>query len=419
MTVRTRTSDHRQDAPPPERSSWGGDGSFQWRQVFGVQLQTGDLSIIVDESHPNFRASVRRGEVIIGNLELTKWSRTLSGVSLTTASHPNWGRMEWKNYAGPVGVVATTSGISDADIESLGEQQLVRAYAKMNAPNINGGEYLAEFSKTCALLRNPLAGIHKVGLKMRDLIKRRTASNARNYTRALADAWLQYRYGMLPLVYDSQMLIGRAHELRVRLGRERRVARAGSSSTCSLSGSFDRVPFFVGPSLLYGTGGWRTNDNVRAAAGVIYELDAQSLPESASVFFGSRASDLPKLAWDLLPYSFVVDWATNIGDWIQAITPVPGTNIRGSWISTCTDREICFDPGLSEYRYVDGTTITYDPGTYAGSVEKTFSMRRVRNPDLPSTPAVTNIHLSLSRTLDALSLSVKPVLALLSGMRRR
>lgn len=40
--------------------------------------------------------------------------------------------------------------------------------------------------------------------------------------------------------------------------------------------------------------------------------------------FGFTISDIPSAAWELIPFSFVVDWFAGVGNYISAITPKVG-----------------------------------------------------------------------------------------------
>lgn len=431
MTTRHRFTDLTLDGSvPARRVEWGGD---PLRVITDTVYPTGSYllgyySAIDDENHTDFRTRMLRGDIIIGDLVRYWWRRELSGVNGVTAGpHTGWGKIVFTGGLNQLVEAANpwSSHVTDNDIAELGSLQLVRAYAKMNAPDIAGGEYLGEFTKTLALLKNPFAGIWKLSNKMVDrysYLAKKTRSvkgmsrRLRAQQKAQAQAWLEARYGMLPLVYDAQVLLERAHQLRQKIGWLRRVARAGTVREFTKTTDFVRKPYFVGSSQLLATGRCTVNDKIRASAGVIYRLDTdERFYTRGSAFFGTRASDMPKTAWDLLPFSFVADWATNVGDWLQAVTPAPGITPLGNWTTTVHERSIKFDPGVSEYKY--GTL--YDPGTHAGSTFTSFTMRRVRNASLPPTPSVTDIHLSLTRSLDATALLVKPVHALLRKFSAR
>jgi hypothetical protein len=63
----------------------------------------------------------------------------------------------------------------------------------------------------------------------------------------------------------------------------------------------------------------------------VYAFDGKYTDNFYAKSLGFRAVDLPKLLYDLTPYSFVVDWFADVGSWISACTPNPACIILGSW----------------------------------------------------------------------------------------
>lgn len=59
----------------------------------------------------------------------------------------------------------------------------------------------------------------------------------------------------------------------------------------------------------------------------------------------------PKLAWDLVPLSFAIDWILPVGDMLKALTPPQGwvkaVNFTGWHVVTATLTEKCVEPGAN------------------------------------------------------------------------
>lgn len=63
-------------------------------------------------------------------------------------------------------------------------------------------------------------------------------------------------------------------------------------------------------------------------AGILLE-DTMSLQRA----LGLDARAIPIAAWDLVPYSFIVDRFVNIGNWIRSLRPIPHSEFGGSWVT--------------------------------------------------------------------------------------
>lgn len=89
-----------------------------------------------------------------------------------------------------------------------------------------------------------------------------------------------------------------------------------NSGSSSETGSFWKVTFDVNQTL-----------QVDVRAGVLYEI------VNSHNRYGFNFSDLPAAAWELVPFSFVVDWFTNVGQFIRGVTPKFGARELATWTS--------------------------------------------------------------------------------------
>jgi hypothetical protein len=81
----------------------------------------------------------------------------------------------------------------------------------------------------------------------------------------------------------------------------------------------------------YGTTTYRrdVSHKRKVRAYVLYEVEAGL----SAVLNDFGVLDFPASAWELIPFSFVVDWFIPIGDWIQAATPKLGVHVITSGAS--------------------------------------------------------------------------------------
>jgi hypothetical protein len=135
-----------------------------------------------------------------------------------------------------------------------------------------------------------------------------------------ANAWLQYRYGIKPLLNDvknAMKLLRRDYSQADKPVRVRRFANAGATATSS------------GTALVYD--GWLEVTDHRQSSSE-YLIKATYWDEVIPNRWhdlGLNPANVVGLAWELLPYSFVVDWFTNIGDVIYANAPRVGIKPLG------------------------------------------------------------------------------------------
>jgi hypothetical protein len=150
------------------------------------------------------------------------------------------------------------------------------------------------------------------------LLTKRQVKDIRNTSKGFGAIWLELHFGWVPLVTD----IYNAIEV---LGREPKgkKVRAGArfsdlvvlKSVFTLSRTTSVSPYSVGRAL---RGSARvTNPNAAT-------LDALGVINPVS------------LAWDLVPFSFVVDWFVPVGAFLNSFYGIPGFTIEESSYTTLT-----------------------------------------------------------------------------------
>jgi hypothetical protein len=222
---------------------------------------------------------------------------------------------------------------------------------------------------------------------------------------ALADRHLEVRYGLRPLYYDMMGAL-KAFFKEARLQRHTYRGRQDLVSHTSDT----KVTTFVEDS------SWRAFDftlsrscdvKVEIRAGVLCEVDYDSLDP-----WGLQS--IAESMWDLVPYSFVIDWFFNVGDTLAAWTPNAGLSPRASWYkvkTTCTRVSnlsgMCLNPSYVA-RLDSGTyrvTESGIAGWFDGPVMK-YSQHTVRTPhtDRYTLPTFT-LRLNVAKLLDLAALS--------------
>lgn len=138
----------------------------------------------------------------------------------------------------------------------------------------------------------------------------------RRIMRTLGKKWMEYRYGIMPLVYsyrDIMKTLERGNSVSRRLCRvispdPTGVSLPGSSSTYT----------------------WTETVGDVTVRGTVFQYYSAA---SAARISGLGVNPL-RTAWELIPYSFVVDWFVNVGDYITRSTSTDLSTFTQACIST-------------------------------------------------------------------------------------
>jgi hypothetical protein len=367
----------------------------------------GETKSISDNAHPNFRKIQRKGGVVLSDCAISRSSR-----SFTAGSGSND-----QGYAleGDVMVLAGPAGPSSvktapSSMVSSSEQLLMKLYAKINSSGLVGGEFVAELGSTVGMIRRPFRGASELLMRMWKYRQKRVGKTIRSAAKASADAWLEYRYGWKPLIMDMDTIVQSSFRLFAENDQKRLVVRAGDGFTENVSGSWSAQGSTLGAGQT--TSGTRSyTRECRIGVGVIYDIQSHSLSDKMAALFGTRARDVPATLWELTPYSFVVDWFVNVGDWLQMVTPSPGINVQGHWATSVTTIEETIAATF------DGTVAHHWSGSLGSQTTKSFSLSRTCNQILPAHPVWKLNPISVLHQADAAALMLKPILGQLGAFR--
>lgn len=290
----------------------------------------GEHTIMHDVVTPNFYSRIKRGEVIVNPMNRVTTKRSSSGTTgayqapaspcTQVLSHSDGMRILHPNYLGLMGHART-----DLDDSSGYHTAATAAWANVGSPDFDGSTFIAELGDLLRLLANPIRGFQKAVQRAQKRAKRnhvtqrsRAASGALTVFDHISSGWLTYRYGIMPTVYDAEEFCEAIDKLADK--PERFIARGrGNSGANRTRVETGRAGYWDLERVI------NTAIQVNYRAGILYEMDHKSS-------FGLRWSDVPGAAWEVVPFSFVVDWFTNVGDFVRAITPKPGVNVLGKWM---------------------------------------------------------------------------------------
>lgn len=218
------------------------------------------------------------------------------------------------NFAAIPSVVITN------ELTSLQNTALIQARNNLKQMKVDLGTAFGERNQTAHLIgdtasrlarsvRNLRRGRVRDAMRDLGLSSKRGAPRGSNWT----NNWLQLQYGWKPLLSD---IYGACDALSKRDRDDWGVTAKGQART-TLSGSF--------ANLADGTAHFRSASKYEL--GVYTRVDAWLGALNALSSLG--VTNPLNVAWELVPYSFVVDWFLPVGNWIQSIDATLGVEIRG------------------------------------------------------------------------------------------
>lgn len=306
---------------------------------FDIQTTVTQIPFVVSATRQyisslNRTPKLQPGVFLIKPVVLLKQTMALT-PSQVRVDYVSSGRSAYIAQSGPViacGVRLDAGGPStfgrpsintDAKFEALAT---INAFAKMNASAFDGGVFLGELAETIHMLRHPIAGIVKH-------LQKRRWRNPVNVAKAGSDAWMEFRYGIRPMVSDVSNIANLFNKKVNGTNRFIHASRVSVPSSMTWVGDTD---VGVGKLLyhLHHRGTRKTTYHV----GLSYKKKINI--SSVAHQYGVGVQDMPNVLWELTPMSFVADWFINVGDWLRAITPNPAVSYLGGFISRKTDEII-------------------------------------------------------------------------------
>lgn len=291
------------------------DGSTGLLTTYSCGVQTSP------DTMPGYKSLIRRGVSATTALSGRDFSILASNyfrlivTGLTSGVVKSSYAVGMLPLAPPDSVSLVSQSMQDS-AEASAIAAVVRQIKQVNR-KFQGGTFLGELGETVRMLKNPARALQEgVGDYLSTLRKRaknRPDTAARK--RILADTWLEYSFGWVPLLHDiddgvKAVTATLRDEKRPRL--QRVFGKGKQSSSTSESGSvISNGPLNVGVVTTY-----------TAEADVRYYGMVRCFNPSSDAFrhYGVSLNDFAPTAWELVPWSFFVDYFANIGDIIDAAT---------------------------------------------------------------------------------------------------
>lgn len=216
-----------------------------------------------------------------------------------------------------------------------------------------------------------------------------------------AKRWLEWRYGWGPLLMDINGTLQAISSGN--FVQKRKIVR-GSSEQEKRSERLLPGTYVPGNRPNHGSYSLKfiETEKVSVRSYILYEADLKFQPLSA---FGVQ--NLASTAWELIPFSFVLDWFIPIGDWIQAMEPKLGVRYLASGYTVTRLQSLRRDvvgfvaPNTGDgHNYIELLTLIGHSDLY----ERTTRHRSTHLPD--PLQAIVDVKLNKKRFADAIALMV-------------
>lgn len=218
-------------------------------------------------------------------------------------------------------------GLSVADLAA--RQQFVSQY-RSRRTQFQSGVFFGEIMKTVNMIRNPASALRNGLDRYHSDVKRRL-KRSKHPQRTVRDTWLEYSFGWTPLINDvadaARLAIADPFAYQEVLQATSRDVQVDVRGTGATSNSFLQL-YFLHRSTGYG--------QVRYKGAIRAEVSPPSFPEQ----LGLSWSNVLPTVWELIPYSFLIDYFTNVGRVIEGISEGP---IRLAWGCKTTIRKGQFE----------------------------------------------------------------------------
>lgn len=296
-----------------------------------------------------------------------------------------------------------------ADLYSAGQLTLTKCLAEAASSPVLAMVTMREFDKT-------LESVSRLGTLVPRILKfvldadapfKGTAKAKRRRKRLLTPGglvkipvdlmsqWLEYRYGFMQVLYDIESFMEAANGA----GKARRVRFVSSWSG---TGSPEQ-------SVVSGSTNWYDETKSRqryrsdkVTSGCLIKAQSADPLEMPELLGFDR---IGSTIWELMPLSFIVDWALNAGEKIAAHEGRFNQRVCGTWTTyQATGTQV--HQLVRKNRQYQSATVWYtgECSTNLLSVETTRIKRRVVNPELSILPQL-KLRLNTAKVIDALSLA--------------
>jgi hypothetical protein len=388
-----------------------GSGLKRWTETYPSidvsypvdYIKSQDYIAMLDIVTPNFKSLIARGQIINNPMALSKYSFVSSPGSYQASGYKTNSPTDLFTFvtdvplSAPFGATSLSWAPLDIELqdwESNRQIALAKAWANVDMSSVQALASLGELPETlhwmASLVKRMISIIRAFTAKRLLLEASKVFRNGTSVLNEMSELWLEFRYAIRPLVYDAQQVIEawNAHLAKSDRFTARGYNRVALETTTDV--------FHVDSTIVSRVSTFEANFR----AGVLYTVDANINDISAN-----WGLDQPlESVWELIPFSFIVDWFFNVGDVLAAQTANPHLTPLASWVTeelttTVTDTLVGFDAVVSPSTW----TVTSSSWTSGTAVAKQIYKRRLASPYVSKLPRI-DINLDPTKLLDLVAI---------------
>lgn len=428
------TLQQRHYSPPGTELSW----SPEVRQMGPI---TGGVALMRDTVTPGARSIIKAGGVV--NTPMSSY-RILYGylmdVPFITTTANNSYQIQgtgpvlknWFGTFGPTWVPKSGTAPDNSELTTIEKKSdwldvlAIKTYSRVEPPETFVGVTLAEagktvdlitstarrFAKGVVVLNRAAHSLRKGNFSYERLAievcremgipfdaKRFRAEYRRHLKRGMGEitsTWLAVRYGWTPLISD---IVTTLAALTIEKSSGRKTARGKLEDVSTSVAETSNIRF--GASAQWGKYSYTitTTANLLARGFVVYDYTATPWGGNLRSFGITHPLST---VWELVPFSFVIDWFANVGDWLEAMESKAAVNIITSGYTY--QKTVTYQRRIGPYVRDQPSTQFSDPGwSYLTEEHEKRIKTRGTSLTLPVRPQLT-IHINVKRAIDAIAL---------------
>lgn len=344
-----------------------------------------------DKVTPGYARRVADGDIINNPMDSTFISREGddTGIAIKSTSGSSWYSVDVSRGTGSIWGFPEPA-LSTVNLKNLKTLVSTKALSKVNNSGFMGIVSMAEFGKTLSMLRNPLASatgmlryIAQLRAGRKNILINQLGNgyvtiNGRKYLKynrvlghrgpgkevrppkgniivpagtAISGSLLANNLGLRPLMMDLDALLNGIPNLHK---EERQSYRASQEIRETIVSHSTQGGWGMGSVAVTDT-----STVITTCRASILAADRFSITSD----FGISPLDIPSAAWELIPYSFVLDYFVNVGDFIGTLKTVNGRDVLASTVVTTVDSTVQRTFGATSpppgYTLVRGCTGSY------------------------------------------------------------
>lgn len=384
--------------------------AIAWRGPVSTQtwnnIPSGKLATMRDVTVPGYQRRVQKGEVFFNpctrveveiNNSGSNGTGELTATSQTCSTPNNYYRRVKHELIGDIGrltsgfgfpqttdgfLIAPTSIINPSDLSALCTEVSTACLSSIGKSDSNLYESLAQADQALSTL--PSIFKNAIAVASRPSFGK---------FKAAGSAYLAYRYGLKPIMNDVESILLGLQALTGKVRKTYRSQGSISDSSVVVNNNYTWASAYTCKQQ------FTHSETITCRAMSLNEYYASVMSN-----IGFTTKGLITLPWELVPYSFVVDWFINVGDILGAMVPDANMTQLGSCL--VTKREMTTTYTIEPLSCTSGFTISQPFHGECQRIVRTYG--RVPGPLVSGLVVKSDFRFSnLTRSLDALALLVQ------------